>query len=442
MSTPDQPLTRKQLREIQRTGATPVIDPDAAAVVEDEPAADASAPTHPPVSAVEPSMWAPEVASVDAPGAADLSTSAPDPKPAVPGLIVSTPLGSPARAAEPFVAAVPVDDDEVDLDAAPLTRREARQQERIRTSSVPVISAEMAAAGAAASQAQAAADAVEDEGAAQVDADELEADEPEVSEADASSVDVPSDIDADADEAEAEAEVDTKAEADATADESDSSEPEFDADAVPAADAPAADEVAEDDNAKDDDAEASTPETAEPAPAILPEPVPVLYAGFGGNLLLEDPQFATPLPASFDQLIARGGSTTGSATATNALILSQTPTSAPLAGAVTATGEILVTGTLSLPEGLGSTGSDPRLSDGKEIDALLVDGGELPAASSPTPIAASAAISTIKGSGDIIKPPAPEKGSRLMFTLAITAGVLALALVGVLILGFISGALR
>ena len=171
-------------------------------------------------------------------------------------------------------------------------------------------------------------------------------------------------------------------------------------------------------------------------------PVPVLYAGFGGNLLLEDPQFATPLPASFDQLIARGGSTTGSATATNALILSQTPTSAPLAGAVTATGEILVTGTLSLPEGLGSTGSDPRLSDGKEIDALLVDGGELPAASSPTPIAASAAISTIKGSGDIIKPPAPEKGSRLMFTLAITAGVLALALVGVLILGFISGALR
>ena len=80
MSTPDQPLTRKQLREIQRTGATPVIDPDAAAVVEDEPAADASAPTHPPVSAVEPSMWAPEVASVDAPGAAgsasDSSTSA------------------------------------------------------------------------------------------------------------------------------------------------------------------------------------------------------------------------------------------------------------------------------------------------------------------------------------------------------------------------------
>ena len=108
---------------------------------------------------------------------------------------------------------------------------------------------------------------------------------------------------------------------------------------------------------------------------------------------------------------------------------------------MTATGEILITGTLSLPQGLGSTGHDPRLSDGKDIDALLVDGGELPASSSPTPVAASSAISTIKSAAEIITPPVPEKGSRLMFTLAITAGVLALALVGVLILGFITGAL-
>ena len=41
--------------------------------------------------------------------------------------------------------------------------------------------------------------------------------------------------------------------------------------------------------------------------------------------------------------------------------------------------------------------------------------------------------------GDIIKPPTPEKGGRLMLTLAITAGVLALALVGVLILAFVTG---
>ena len=65
--------------------------------------------------------------------------------------------------------------------------------------------------------------------------------------------------------------------------------------------------------------------------------------------------------------------------------------------------------------------------------------GELPAHSSPTPIAASAAVSTVKTSGEVIRPPAPEKGSRLMMTLAITAGALALALVGVLILAFATG---
>ena len=43
--------------------------------------------------------------------------------------------------------------------------------------------------------------------------------------------------------------------------------------------------------------------------------------------------------------------------------------------------------------------------------------------------------------GDVIKPPTPEKGGRLMLTLAITAGVLALALVGVLILAFVTGAI-
>ena len=99
---------------------------------------------------------------------------------------------------------------------------------------------------------------------------------------------------------------------------------------------------------------------------------------------------------------------------------------------------MLITGTFNLPEGLGSTGHATGTADGKEVDAVLVD-GEIPAHSSPTPIAASAAISTVKNAGEIIKPPTPEKGSKLMMTLAITAGVLALALVGVLILAFVTG---
>ncbi|MBN9182619.1 MAG: hypothetical protein J0I66_06410, partial [Microbacterium sp.] len=58
---------------------------------------------------------------------------------------------------------------------------------------------------------------------------------------------------------------------------------------------------------------------------------------------------------------------------------------------------------------------------------------------SPTPIAASAAISTVKTNDEIIRPPAPEKGGKLMLTLAITAGVLALALVGVLVFALVTG---
>lgn len=149
------------------------------------------------------------------------------------------------------------------------------------------------------------------------------------------------------------------------------------------------------------------------------------------------PVAAPDLPASFDQLLSRS---TGAISAPNALIVSQAPEVSPLVGPVTATGEVLVTGTFNLPEGLGSTGHAKGTADGKEIDATLVD-GELPSHSSPTPIAASAAVSTVKMPGEVIKPPTPEKGSRLMMSLAITAGVLAIALVGVLILAFVTGAL-
>ena len=91
---------------------------------------------------------------------------------------------------------------------------------------------------------------------------------------------------------------------------------------------------------------------------------------------------------------------------------------------------------------LDSTIADPELVDApRDVviwDATLVD-GELPSHSSPTPIAASSAVSTVKAPGDVIKPPVPEKGGKLMMSLAITAGVLALALVGVLILAFVTG---
>src|SRR5690348_13855958 len=112
MSTPEQPatpqLTRKQMRELRDTGSTPIV-------------ADAESEAAPaPTSAAEPNAAPPPVA---VPAAAPLP-----------------------RAAEPVaVPEPPVPDAAVDLGVSPLTRRQARQQERIRTASVPVITPEIAA---------------------------------------------------------------------------------------------------------------------------------------------------------------------------------------------------------------------------------------------------------------------------------------------------------
>jgi hypothetical protein len=296
MSTPDQPstppLTRRQLREIRNTGSTPVITPKTA----------------------------------------DADTPAP------------TPLPRPSEPAQ--VAPAPRPDASVDLGVSPLTRRQAREQERIRTASVPVISADVAAAGAFAPPAR--------------------------------------------------------------------------------------------DDSGHHDLPVSTAEAALTAAAGEDEDAaPVTVSEQLGSQLLAGEVQAVELPPSFDQLLTRDTSSTGAISAPNALILSQTPTS-PLVGPVTATGEVIITGTFDLPEGLGSRGHAAGTTDGFEADAVLID-GELPPASSPTPIAASAAVSTVKAADEIIRPPAPEKGSRLMLALTITAGALALALIGVLILAVTTG---
>jgi hypothetical protein len=355
MSTPEQPdtpaLTRKQMREIRNTGATPIVTGDVPA----------TEPTSVDISAGE--ATAPPAENADLAPVAPAPASAPLPRAAVP----------------PAIGDAPVADASVDLGVTPLTRRQARQQERIRTASVPVITPDVAAAYATAgvgtdetpAESIDSAPATEDDGSVSLLTQvETVGDEPTI-------------IDA---------------------------VPEASSGGVLLSPDTAPDTLVEDERA-------------------------VLNPQFGAELLAGEP-IEVALPASFDQLISR--SVTGSITTGNALILSQTPSAPPLSAPVTATGEVLITGTFNLPEGLGSTGHAHGTADGKEADAVLVD-GELPAHSSPTPIAASAAISTVKTTGDVITPPTPEKGGRLMMTLAITAGVLALALVGVLILAFVTG---
>ena len=353
MSTPDQPntpLTRRQLRELRNTAATPIISAD---------------------SAVEP---APPVAA---------------------------PL---ARAAEPAsVPPAPEPDASVDLEATPTTRRQARIQERLRTASVPVITDEIAAAHQEAAEHEPAGDAVDSDAPATEPTDEQ-----------------PDDL----------VEVELGAEQEAAEQELAPIEGVID-DGEIAVEAGHTPDELEDPAATEHPVEAEHRVEAEDEVA---EPVDTDAAVD----VVDTSHFDVELPPSFDHLLSRGSTTTGSLGAANALILSQTPETGSLVSPVTSTGEVLITGTFALPEHYGSTGTVPGSADGKDIDAALVD-GELPAASSPMPIAASSAISTIKSAEDVIRPPAPEKGSRLMMALAITAGVLALALAGVLILAIVNG---
>ncbi|WP_314453652.1 hypothetical protein [uncultured Microbacterium sp.] len=354
MSTPDTPetpaLTRRQLRELRQTGATPIItsndytvDPDATAqtaasksTVAESPSPDAPAPTAAQESpdAAAPTAEPEEPAVIEAVPTADERTSSAD---------TARPVDpAPAAAFDSYAEAG------ADHGVSGLTRRQARAQEKIRTASVPVISPD------------------------------LETSAPLVA-----------------------------------------STPTPDDTAQPAIFRPAAAEA--------------------PAPAAAPAPS-VVNPALGSELL----DGATPdvsLPSSFDQLLSRTTGATGTVSTPNSLILSQTPTGAPLVGPVSATGEIMITGTFDLPQGLGSVGHAPGTTDGRDADAVLLD-GELPAASSPTPIAASAAISTVKQPGEIIRPPAPEKGSKLLVGLIITTGALFLAVVGTLGLAFTTGVFR
>lgn len=406
MSTPDQPdtpqLTRRQLRELRNTASTPIITPED----------------------IEQSQTA-------------------EPTPAV-----VAPL---PRAAEPIIAEVPAAAADVDLGSPALTRRAKRQQERLRTASVPVIGEDEADAPADADgPAETPDDAAEaqDADAPAIDDAAATDEAPVIEEAPAAE----ETIDEEAPAAEEPAVIDEVPAADAES----AAEPTVDAELV--FDAPAdsaVDDVAVDEaHDADADADAGPADDASPADdahaLFRPKDEadgeddreterPVVAPTFGSGLLSGE-GVELELPASFDQLLGRGSTATGALSAPNALILSQTPETGSFTSPIAATGEVLITGTFSLPGPFGATGTMPGAADNKETDAVLVD-GELPASSSPTPIAASSAISTIKSAEDIIRPPAPEKGSRLMLALVITAGALALALTGVLIVALVTGAI-
>ncbi|WP_353809958.1 hypothetical protein [Agromyces sp. SYSU T00194] len=177
-------------------------------------------------------------------------------------------------------------------------------------------------------------------------------------------------------------------------------------------------------------ADAAPAPTFEPVATDTPAPTPSTPTGHWSLQMASEDEPDAPTP--FDQLLARGGSGSGGATTTSALILPSLPN--PGAMMHPATGEVMVTGSIDLPRSYGSTGAHPSHIDSPDLDSLFDQmedtGGGV------APISAARAVSTQTSQRGVITPPKKE-GINVPLVLAVTAGVLALGVVGTLVAGYV-----
>jgi hypothetical protein len=124
---------------------------------------------------------------------------------------------------------------------------------------------------------------------------------------------------------------------------------------------------------------------------------------------------------------------------TNALILTDQQV-ADVTGALNATGEIIITGSIDLPRSLGATGSQARV-DNADIDRLLEQGDAENAETDAVPVRASRAISTHTSTRAVVLAASQPKASRLPLYLGIGGGIIGAGIIGVVVAGFASGIL-
>ncbi|MBE7162511.1 MAG: hypothetical protein INR72_14825, partial [Williamsia herbipolensis] len=122
-------------------------------------------------------------------------------------------------------------------------------------------------------------------------------------------------------------------------------------------------------------------------------------------------------------------------TNTNAIVM---PNSAlgDVTGALNATGEVIITGSIDLPKSLSSTGSH-RPIDGAEVDRLLEQQDEQPETDA-SPVRASRAVSSHTSTRQVVLAAAKPKESRTPLVLGITAGGLCVAAIAVVVVALVS----
>lgn len=204
------------------------------------------------------------------------------------------------------------------------------------------------------------------------------------------------------------------------------------------------DEFDLEDDAAEQPVDSSQARAVAPAPATRPSETDA-DASASATVGHWTSQLNAPVEAAepFDQLLSRGGVSHGVPTTTNALILPNLPDhgsiGSPLSAIgnpLAAPGEIIATGSIDLPRSYGATGVHPSRIDSSDVDRLFDQVEDV--GTGAAPVAATSAISTQGAARAMIAPPKKE-GMNVPLVLAVTAGVLALGVVGTLVIGAIAG---
>jgi hypothetical protein len=140
-----------------------------------------------------------------------------------------------------------------------------------------------------------------------------------------------------------------------------------------------------------------------------------------------------PFSAMLSREVGRGNVTT----ATNALILPATALSPnDFAAAINSTGEIIVTGSITLPGSVARAAQDKRRYDHPNVDSLFDANDHEVIGTNSAPIRAIRSVSSQTATHGIIRANKPH-GSRMLVALLVAASIMAVGVAGLLIAGFV-----
>lgn len=122
-------------------------------------------------------------------------------------------------------------------------------------------------------------------------------------------------------------------------------------------------------------------------------------------------------------------------TTSHALVLPTLPEDDPLViAAMNQTGEIVITGQITLPVGIAQVGADTASLDTSELD-LIIEDDEVGSGQDLAPVSASQAVSAFTGAAISVTMP-KRTNEKLPVILAISAAVLALGVVGLFVANY------